>query len=102
MYYLIIPKKDEGDDIELFLHYGLYCGYRIKDFVLKAEFAGIGIITEKSEDIGERFYHSFAFGVLWGRGPIRPGIFYKLYIGIRKYINKHKYYVYWLNISNGW
>jgi len=78
--YLMIPTKGEGGEMELFLHYGLSCGYRMKDFVLKAEFAGIGIITEKIDDFSDRFFHALTFGVLWYHGSIRPGIFYKLYL----------------------
>ena len=78
--YLMIPTKGEGSEMELFLHYGLSCGYRIKDFVLKAEFAGVGIVTEDIDNLGDRFVHSLTFGVLWGRGSIKPGIFYKLYL----------------------
>ncbi len=78
--YLMIPTKGEGSEMELFLHYGLSCGYRMKDFVLRAEFAGIGIITEKDIDFSDRFFHALTFGVLWYHGSIRPGIFYKLYL----------------------
>lgn len=78
--YLMIPTKGEDSEMELYLHYGLSFGFRINDFVLKAEFAGIGIVTEKFDDFGDRFVHAITFGALWNRGSIRPGIFYKLYL----------------------
>ncbi len=78
--YLMIPTKGEDPEMELFLHYGLSFGFRINDFVLKAEFAGIGIVTEEVDDFGDRFVHDITFGALWNRGAIRPGIFYKLYL----------------------
>ena len=78
--YLMVPTKGEEIEAELFLHYGISCGYRITDFILKAEFAGIGIITEEDYDFGDRFFHELVFGVLWDHGFIRPGIFYKLYL----------------------
>lgn len=77
---IMIPTKGEDTEVELLVHYGLSCGYRTKDFVLKAEFAGVGNITAEDGDFSDRFLHAFTFGLLWDRGSIRPGIFYKIYL----------------------
>lgn len=85
--YFMIPT--EGGDPELFIHYGLSGGYRVNPISFNVELAGIGILSEESEDFGDRFEHMLAFGAQWNRGWIRPGIYYQLYLKkeMREYIN---------------
>jgi len=80
---ILIPTEDDPSnprDTELYLHYGLSAGIRVQQFVLKAEWAGIGILKKKVDDSGDRLTHSIAFGINWNRGLMRPGIFYKIYL----------------------
>jgi hypothetical protein len=78
--HLLIPKEEDyyNDEMELFVHYGLTGGYRFKLVEIKAEYTGIGIITEKVDDLGDRFYSEIILGAKWNRGHVRPGVFYKI------------------------
>lgn len=68
------------DKTELFLHYGISCGFLAKYVTLTAEFAGVMIVTEKVDDFSDRGFNVIAVGAQWNRGSIRPGIFYKFYL----------------------
>lgn len=76
---LMIPTEG-GDHPELFAHYGVSTGYRMKPITFNVELAGICNISEGGMEFGDRFEHMLVFGVQWNRGPIRPGLFYKIYL----------------------
>lgn len=78
---IMIPtENDSGDETEVYIHYGLSCGYRFDYIDIRAEFTGIGIVTENIDDFGDRFVNALTFGILWNRSFLRPGIFYKIYL----------------------
>jgi len=77
---IMIATGDNDADTEVLIHYGLSGGYRVHDVAFKAELAGMAILTEDVDEFGDRFAHMLAFGVQWTRGPVRPGIFYKIYL----------------------
>ncbi len=68
------------DETELFLHYGISCGFLAKYVALTAEFAGVMIVTEDVDDFSDRVFNVLTIGAQWNRGSIRPGIFYKFYL----------------------
>jgi hypothetical protein len=77
---IMIPtENDDGEETEVYIHYGLSCGYRFDYIDIRAEFTGLGIVTEKLDDPGDRFIHALSFGILWNRSFLRPGVFYKIY-----------------------
>ena len=77
---LCIPTKDEGDETELIVHYGIAGGYQTTNLTIMAELVGVAIITEDVDKASDRFVHSLAFGVQFTGISIRPGIFYKIYL----------------------
>jgi hypothetical protein len=77
---LIPTEDDEFNDTQVFINYGLAGGYRLKKIDLKAELAGMVIVTGHAVDIGDRFYHIAALGAQWNQGRIRPGVYYALYL----------------------
>ena len=77
---LYVPTDDEGDESELFIHYGFTGGAQVNHFAIFAEFVGLAIITEEADEFGDRFTHSLAFGAQWTEGVVRPGIFYQIYL----------------------
>lgn len=77
--YFMIPTE-RGIDSELLIHYGVSAGYQIKPLTFNVELAGVGVLTEKEFLFEHRFEHILGFGVQWNRGPIRPGIFYQIYL----------------------
>ncbi|NIM13500.1 MAG: hypothetical protein GTO45_15415 [Candidatus Aminicenantes bacterium] len=85
---IMIPTE-EGGETEVYIHYGISLGYRLDYIDIKAEWTGIGIITEDVDDFGDRFVHSITFGIFWNRSFLRPGIFYQIYTreGIRETVS---------------
>jgi hypothetical protein len=75
-----IPTEGESGEVELFLHYGLKAGVIVQKFSLNVELLGIGIITEDTEDFGDRFVHLVNFGAQWRGDLITPKIFYKIFL----------------------
>lgn len=78
---VMLPKKEYGrEEVELFVHYGLTGGYRFKSVELKAEFVGIGIVTEDVEEPADRFNNELILGAKYIGGRVQPGLFYKFYL----------------------
>ena len=75
-----IPTDDNGDETELFIHYGFNVGFQARNLAIFTELAGIALITEDIDEFGDRFSHSLAFGAHWTGNTMRPGIFYKIYL----------------------
>lgn len=68
------------DETELFLHYGISCGFLAKYVALTAEFGGVMIVSEDADDFSDRVFNVLTIGAQWNRGSIRPCIFYKFYL----------------------
>lgn len=77
---LYVPTDDEGNENELFIHYGFTGGAQVTNLAIFAELVGLCIITEEVDDFGDRFTHSLAFGAQWTGGIVEPGIFYQIYL----------------------
>ena len=75
-----INTEDVGDDVELFMHYGISAGYQFSQFAILTELVGLGMLTEEGEDLGDRFTHTLTVGVNWMSSVIRPGVFYQIYL----------------------
>lgn len=63
----------------LYLHYGFYGAFRTGDFTFRAELAGFLVVAGAASDEDtsiESNSNSIAIGVRYGRGVIRPAIFY--------------------------
>ncbi|MCP5046399.1 MAG: hypothetical protein GY940_04455 [bacterium] len=83
---MIPPAESRSDEAELFVHYGLTAGYRFTDVEIKAEWTGLGIISAKVDDFGDRFVNEAVFGLKYTRGRVHPGLFYK--INLKKWIRE--------------
>jgi len=77
---LYVPTDDEGDESELFVHYGFTGGAQVTHFAIFAELVGLAVITEEADEFGDRFTHSLVFGSQWTEGIVKPGIFYQIYL----------------------
>jgi hypothetical protein len=75
-----IPTGDDEGDVEIFAHYGLAGGFQASHVAVVAELLGLGILSEDVEDFGDRFTHAVAFGAQLTGLPVRPGIFYQIYL----------------------
>lgn len=79
------PAGDElfgnGDrDVEFLAHYGIVCGLKQGNLTILTEVVGSAIISEDVEDFGERFFHAISFGIHYAALPVKPGLFYKMYL----------------------
>ncbi|MFZ0453189.1 MAG: hypothetical protein WAM24_05510 [Ignavibacteriaceae bacterium] len=77
---LLIPTKSSSNETELLIHYGVVGGYQIDKLLLNLEFLGFGIITEHTDNIGDRFINMVNIGAQWKGSTITPKIFYKIYL----------------------
>jgi hypothetical protein len=77
---ILIPTKDDDDETELLMHYGISGGFQFTNFAVLAELVGLVIISEDVDDFSDRFIHTLAFGGQWTGSAVRPGIFYKIYL----------------------
>ncbi len=75
---LIIPKKDEYGDTELFGNYILGIGYKNERFDVSARLVGFMILSESDLDFDERTFHHtvFSASILFDR--LEPGIILRL------------------------
>ena len=75
-----IPVKGayRGNPIATFLGYGVSGGLKLGPFDLAAEVAGRVQLLGFIDEVYIYFSHQAAVGLAWGRGPVRPGLFYTL------------------------
>lgn len=77
---VFIPTESDGGDVEVFAHYGLAGGFHFSHAALFAELLGVAVLSEDVGDFGDRFTHLIAFGAQLTNYPVRPGIFYQIYL----------------------
>ncbi|UCF05158.1 MAG: hypothetical protein JSV33_14765 [bacterium] len=78
---ILIPTEDqEYRDTDMFARYGLTGGVSTSGFAFLFELTGLVWLSGDFVDFGDRFYHSLAFGAQYTGIPLRPGIFYMLYL----------------------
>lgn len=65
---------------DIFMHYGINVGYKIDKLLLNVEFLGIAIITEDTNNFGDRFVNLLDFGAQWKGTSLTPKLFYKIYL----------------------
>lgn len=75
-----IPVKASyrGNPVATFLGYGVSGGLKLGPFDLTAEIAGRVQVLGFVDEVYIYFRHQAAAGLAWGRGPVRPGLFYTL------------------------
>ena len=75
-----IPAKGDyrGNPVATFLGYGVSGGLKLGPFDLTAEVAGRVQLFGFVDEAYIYFRHQAAVGLAWGRGPVRPGLFYTL------------------------
>ncbi len=76
----LIPAKGDsrGNPVATFLGYGVSGGLKLGSFDLTAEVAGRVQLFGFIDEAYIYFSHQAAVGLAWGRGPVRPGLFYTL------------------------
>ena len=76
----LIPAKGDyrGNPVATFLGYGVSGGLKLGSFDLSAEVAGRVQVFGFVDEVYLYFSHQAAVGLSWGRGPVRPGLFYTL------------------------
>ncbi len=70
----------DGSDSEFLVHYGATAGYEGKRFLAAVELIGLMMLTQETNDFGDRFAHSINFGASYLSRHFAPGIFYKIYL----------------------
>jgi len=75
---VLIPTGGEGDELEIFLQYGVVAGFQSPSLSLLAEFLGIFMMTIDDIDMGERFVNSVQARAATRIGLFRPSLFYRL------------------------
>jgi hypothetical protein len=82
-----VPIDDEGREVEILTHYGLSGGLNQGDLTILAELVGTAIISEEIDEFGDRFIHELSLGAFYAGLPVKPGLFYKMYLeeGWREY-----------------
>ncbi|MCI0470363.1 MAG: hypothetical protein L0Y73_01750 [Candidatus Aminicenantes bacterium] len=63
-------------DPVLYIHYGLYGMYRAGIVTIRTELAGFEILAGEKTSSVDNFPSNIALGVRFGRGSIRPSLFY--------------------------
>lgn len=76
---LFIPTSDNGNDVELLIHYGLKGGYRFNKVSTWTEFSGMWLLSEEGS-IDSNSYNQIFFGGQLNSSKFRPGIFYGFHI----------------------
>jgi hypothetical protein len=73
-----IIMGDEGYmESMAYFHYGFFGSFRTGDFTFRTELAGFVVIASVDENSNiESFTNNIAVGVRYGRGSIRPSIYY--------------------------
>lgn len=75
---VLIPTGGEGDELEIFLQYGIAAGLQASSLSLLAEFMGLFMMTIDDLDLGERFVNSVQARASTRIGLFRPSVFYRL------------------------
>jgi len=74
--FILLPRG--GDYSPIFVHYGAAAGRGIGPLELKAEVRGSAQVAGFVDEVYIRLFHQAAVAIAWGRGRLRPGIFYTI------------------------
>ena len=74
---LLIPTKDTGADTEILIHFGGGLAYQVNRLSINAEFLGIAIVSEETDNFGDRFVNSINIGAQWKEETVVPEIYYR-------------------------
>ncbi len=76
----LMIQTGDGSNTEFLIHYGATAGYKAKWLLAAVELVGMMMITEDTDDFGDRFVHSIDFGASFVSKHFAPGVFYKIYL----------------------
>ena len=76
--FIMLPRG--WDYTPLYLHYGAAAGKSAGPLELKAELRGSAHVAGFVDEVYIRLYNQAALGVEWGKGKLRPGIFYTMFL----------------------
>jgi hypothetical protein len=78
--FMVPTQANDYNDPELYINYGFSPGTQVYKILIRTEILGVFMLTENADNFEDRFIHSVNFGAAWTGEPVKPKLFYKIYL----------------------